>query len=239
MRLRRVVLLAHRWVGLLLGVQVVFWMASGAVMSWLSLKEVRGETTAPIELPPRLEARQYASPGGIIAQWPEATEVRLRTFSGALYYEAIAPSGRALFDPFTGEPKPPLDEAAVKRIAQRAYVGDPTIHSAILLSTPPPEYKGPTPVWQVRFSTADGMRLYISPDTGEVLKRRNNQWRLFDFFWMLHIMDYDERENFNHPLIRIASATGLAFALTGVWLVGFRLLDGRYRVGGSGSNENS
>ena len=38
---------------------------------------------------------------------------------------------------------------------------------------------------------------YISATTGSVLERRNDTWRWWDFFWMLHIMDYDERENVN------------------------------------------
>ena len=42
---------------------------------------------------------------------------------------------------------------------------------------------------------------------------------MFDFVWMLHIMDYDERSDANNALLRIASATGLLFAVTGVWLL--------------------
>jgi hypothetical protein len=33
---------------------------------------------------------------------------------------------------------------------------------------------------------------------------------------MLHIMDFDTRDNFNHPLLQIASALGLVIALSGV-----------------------
>ena len=53
-------------------------------------------------------------------------------------------------------------------------------------------------------------------------------WRFYDFFWMLHIMDYRGRDNFNNPLLRAFALTGLAFALSGVTLVGFRLHSGRY-----------
>jgi hypothetical protein len=44
-------------------------------------------------------------------------------------------------------------------------------------------------------------------------------WRVFDFFWMLHIMDYGERENFNSPLLITASVVGWVLAVTGIWLV--------------------
>ena len=37
--------------------------------------------------------------------------------------------------------------------------------------------------------------------------------------WMLHIMDYDERQDAHHPLLIGAQITGLTFALTGAWLL--------------------
>ena len=33
---------AHKWVGLILGIQIFFWMLGGVVMSWLPINEVRG-----------------------------------------------------------------------------------------------------------------------------------------------------------------------------------------------------
>ena len=61
--------------------------------------------------------------------------------------------------------------------------------------------------------------MYFSPDTGELLARRHNLWRGFDFLWMLHIMDYETRDDVNNLLLRAASVTGLLFALAGIWLL--------------------
>ena len=44
-------------------------------------------------------------------------------------------------------------------------------------------------------------------------------WRVFDFVWMLHIMDYDERDDFNHPLLLITAGTALLFVFTGLWML--------------------
>jgi len=60
------------------------------------------------------------------------------------------------------------------------------------------------------------VNLYIEPWTGELLARRTQGWRIFDFLWTLHIMDFDTRDNFNHPLLQAASALGLVIALSGV-----------------------
>jgi len=36
---------------------------------------------------------------------------------------------------------------------------------------------------------------------------------------MLHIMDYDEREDFNHPLLYLTALAALLFSLSGVVLI--------------------
>jgi Na(+)-translocating NADH:ubiquinone oxidoreductase F subunit len=82
-------------------------------------------------------------------------------------------------------------------------------------------------VWRVDFSDADETSVYVSSVSGAVLEHRNSTWRLFDIFWMLHIMDYSERTNFNNPLLVSSAVGGLWMALTGVWLLltSFRMAD--------------
>ncbi len=81
------------------------------------------------------------------------------------------------------------------------------------------------PVWRVDFSTPESLRLYVDPWTAEIVARRTARWRLFDFLWMLHIMDFSERDDFNTPLLQVAAALGLIVALSGVifWAITARL----------------
>ena len=72
------------------------------------------------------------------------------------------------------------------------------------------------PLWRVDFEGSEPVSLYLHPWTGELLARRTDRWRVFDFLWMLHIMDFDTRDDFNHPLLQIAAALGLIIALSGV-----------------------
>ena len=55
--------------------------------------------------------------------------------------------------------------------------------------------------------------------TGELVSRRHDLWRTFDFVWMFHIMDYDDRQDVNNILIRIFTWMGVATAATGGWLL--------------------
>lgn len=82
-------------------------------------------------------------------------------------------------------------------------------------------------MWQVRFDDGRDTTLYVSERNGQVVARRTDIWRLYDFFWMLHIMDYRERVDFNHPLLVAASAVALALAATGIWLLFYRVRLGR------------
>lgn len=222
-RIKRWVRFVHRWLAVLIGGQVLLWLASGVVMSWFPIDVVRGEDTAPVVISPAIAARNYASPGGVIAQMDdEVIELRLRTIGGRLVYEAIARKGRALFDPATGNRIQQLDEAGARQAAQLAYIGDGEIEAVSWQTQRPSEYRGTMPVWRADFDDADRTRLYISPATGEVASRRTRIWRVYDFFWMLHIMDYEAREDFNNPLLRATAVCALLFALTGVALAVFR-----------------
>jgi hypothetical protein len=95
----------------------------------------------------------------------------------------------------------------------------------------PPEARGLTaPVWQLRFQDQENTVFYLHASTGQLLKVRTDRWRLFDFVWMLHIMDYQEREDFNHGLLIASSALALLFSISGVVLLCFsrkRLRPGR------------
>src|SRR3546814_3701261 len=81
------------------------------------------------------------------------------------------------------------------------------------------------PIWRVPFEDGEGTTLYVSGQDGRVLERRNDTWRIFDFVWMLHIMDYTGRQDFNNPLVIMAGSGGLWIALSGFWLLvtSFRL----------------
>jgi len=229
MTFKRVLQKAHRWLGLLLFIQVTLWMASGVVMSWFPIELVRGETTALDPYATELQPHALASPGGIIAQVDGATSVALQMMGTAPVYIVEGSDGLSVFDANTGAPRPALDERGARLAAQRDFLGEGDVVDASLLDNPLPEYLGPRPVWRVAFDDPDATRLYLSPVTGEVLARRNRIWRLYDFFWMLHIMDYDGRTDFNNPLLKAASATGLLFALSGAGLVLNRIASGRYR----------
>ncbi len=222
----------HLWAGLLLGLQVLLWMSSGIIMSWFHIDDVRGTTRAADIAPSPIVLSAGDAPiGQLIASRSDIADLRLsQRPTGAYFTLTLVDGSTELLDAQNLQSLMPLPEAAIKAAANADYTGTAALKSLTLLETTPKEYRKETPVWQAQFSDRRQTRLYIDPVTGDIKSRRNAIWRLYDFFWMLHIMDYQERENFNNPLLKAASATGFTFALSGLCLVWFRFRSGRYRL---------
>jgi uncharacterized iron-regulated membrane protein len=228
MRFRQFIQSLHRWLGLALAIQIVIWMSSGVVMSLLPIEHVRGENMVAYHAPTDLKVQNYFPPAGVLAEVGGAREATLKSWLGREVYVVTGANGKAMFDADTGDRLSPISEADARRAALADFAGEDGIDRAILLNSPPRESGRDVPLWRVEFTDENQTRLYISPETGDVVARRNRVWRFYDFFWMLHIMDYKDRDNFNNPLIRTFAITGLMFALSGLALVIFRIESGRY-----------
>ena len=217
----------HKWVGLVIAIQFVLWMASGVVMSLLDAKKVAGREFRI------MPAAAPAWPGTVMPVDAVLAKSRAQVMnisSGWLLdrpvYQLANDKATWMVDAVKGNPVA-LDEGLAMRIAQASYSGSGTPASARLLKYTPETRKHKEPVWRIDFNDADDTTVYVSANSGKVLEHRNSTWRLFDFFWMLHIMDYVERENFNNNLLVTSAVGGLFMALTGVWLLvtSFRLAE--------------
>jgi uncharacterized iron-regulated membrane protein len=220
MQFRRFVRQAHRWLGLLIGLQVLLWVSGGVVMSVLRLDEVRGEHQAAKVQRPALDAAAPLVPLAEVLQAPRAgavTAATLTTLLGRPVYRLETAGGPELVDAASGATLSPLSGDLARAVALADYAGDGALLGLDWVETPALEYRGrDLPLWRARFADTRDTTLYIAPGTGQVVARRNDLWRLFDFMWMLHIMDYEEREDFNHPLLIVAAVTALLFTLTGL-----------------------
>ena len=112
---------------------------------------------------------------------------------------------------------PPMTEEEAVAAAKLALINPPEFLSADLIQTAPNEYRsGDLPAWKIDF--ADATTLYLDPQTAKVHAVRTTKWRIFDFFWMLHIMDYDDRDDFNSQLLIIAATFGVLTSISGLAL---------------------
>ncbi|MEW9797272.1 PepSY domain-containing protein [Alteromonas sp. CYL-A6] len=216
----------HNWLGLILALQILLWFLSGLIMSVLPIEEVRGE-----HLKKHISANwsdAAVSPADVLSDYPGETPLRLSSrlllTNGLLTAEPVysvrSNDRNVNVSAITGETLAPLTATTVSALAMAQYTGPGTAVSVQLLDALPQEVHALTPpLWQVQMDDAQNSRFYLDPDTGMVTRVRTDNWRLFDFFWMLHIMDYDERSDINNPLLISFSASALLFTLTGLVLL--------------------
>lgn len=210
----------HKYLGWILLLQLLCWFGSGLVMSLLPISEVRGEhLRQALPLP---DWTQAISPAALAQQHPQH-QLKLSQQGSTPVYQFSTDREQLYYSALTAEALPPLTQAQIKTLAQRQYQGSTEIQQIQRLQHAPFEVRHlAAPLWQVQFADAAGSSFYLEEYTGKVLSVRTNNWRLFDFVWMLHIMDYQDREDFNHPLLIVFSATALLFTLTGALLLPWR-----------------
>ncbi len=217
----------HKWIGLLIGIQLVLWMCSGLVMSVLDSERVRGAEFRvakkaglpawPLDTLPT-EAVLAAAPLPVHA-------VTTGWLVDRPIYKLASEQGVKMVDAHHGQPVE-LSAELAQKLAAASYTGPGRAQAAELVDRSLETRAHEGRVWRVPFSDDGDTTVYLSQQ-GDVLEHRNNTWRLFDIFWMLHIMDYSWRKDFNNPLVIGSAVGGLWLALSGIWLLmtSFRLAE--------------
>lgn len=235
MTMKKSMYLAHRWVGLVVGLQLLAWSVGGFVFSILDIESVRGSldaarvSGAPIAIEDvaitPAQAIETAADAGWDVHDISSVELRRRMDVPIYVVSCGSTEQKIVVDARTGGLAQPITKIDAKRVALEDFRDEADVLTVELLDGEPPiEFRGGLmPVYRVTLDHLKQPHLYISPMTGEVLKRRNKLWRIFDFFWMLHVMDYRGRDNFNHWLLTGASALAILTSVSGLVLWSYRL----------------
>ena len=209
----------HKWLGLFIGLQVVIWSLSGLYMTVVHIDTIHGDHLVRPAPAKTANATALKDPLATVAA-NRAQGVRLVWVRDRPAYALRTERGEKLVDAVSGTPLKVLSEGEIRAIAKSTYTGTDAIASAALITQIPAEIRGrKPPLWRVEFAQWNKPTLYFSPTTGELVSRRHELWRIFDFVWMLHIMDYDERENVNNTLLRVFTWGAVLMASSGIWLL--------------------
>ncbi len=207
----------HKWLALLVGIQLILWIVSGIVFSFIDHEKVSGEFIYKKDQNSRIN--QVANFVEILSDYPAATEVSQIILLGQSAFKLTVDNKVLLLDTRTKKPIE-ITEHLVKQIADRNYYGSGERVQVNLVNELSDENRGfSLPVWQVIYDDEFETHLYFSEITGEIQGIRTSSWCTFDFFMMLHFMDYGQRGDFNHGLIIIAAIVLLLFSLSGILLI--------------------
>jgi uncharacterized iron-regulated membrane protein len=216
----------HKWVALVVGVQVLGWVLGGLIMTAIPIERVRGEqhiavpVLAPIDLKRLVPLDKQLA---LADQTDIASATLKNTPRGPVWVLKSAAGSEGWWNAYTGENIDEIGAADARRFALMAYKGAGKLERVDYEETAPKEAQVSGPLWRASFADDEHSRLYLDSFTGEVLSRRSSLWGLYDFFYQIHIMNFGATRTYNHPVIVTAAAASLFIVLTGFVLLWIRV----------------
>lgn len=228
---------SHRWLGVLLGIQFLLWTIGGLYFSWSNMDEVHGDfqnKNAPL-----LSSNiSLVSPTMVldtikkVHRVDSVVSIQLIEILGKPFYQVRCISAihnetnhehdmhamNHLANAETGALRGPLTKEEAIEVAKMRFNGEPKVTSVEYLTgtNGHHEYReNPLPAYAITFEHPSKTTVYIASELGTVQKFRNNKWRIFDFLWMLHTMDYESRDYIGNWLLKAFSIFGLITVMSG------------------------
>ena len=166
----------HKYISLIVSVQLLLWTISGIYFSFNKIENVRGEQY-------RIE-NKAPSPN-------QKEQTKMLSTEGA---EKIVSLKTTLT---------PIQSMLIEEEARGS------------------EFRGRNlPLYKVISENENGKKInvYVDPFSGDVSAIRSLQWRIWDFMWGIHIMDWVERDNIDNLWLKIFSFIALFTSLSGIIL---------------------
>ncbi|WP_286829929.1 MULTISPECIES: PepSY domain-containing protein [Kordiimonas] len=216
----------HKWLGVLIGLQVLIWSVSGLVIAITPRSVVEGAPVLHRTHP--VSAVSPAVLSEVVSQY-RPIFLQLRQLGKRTILSAVFSDGhRERYDASTGAQLGPVSEPYVRTVAADYLADDATITAVRFRNDRPFGYPGPLPVWEVWSSSESTPTLYANAETGEILFYATARTQIYEFFKRLHMMDYTDRQ-MNNRLVVICSAVASLFCVTGLALLPYRIRRGKGR----------
>lgn len=210
----------HKWLGYILVIQIFAWLLGGLFMSAMPLEKVHGKHLANRQLEnPFTHADYTASLDRIITNVPQPQQINYSHFLNTPIITVTGAHRTYSFNGTTGDALLAPTKSQIIANAQAHLLIEAQVTQAKKLATSFREAGYKENIWQVNFDDLLSTTLYFNADNGNLITVRSDIWRVFDFFWMLHIMDYDKREDFNNPLLISFAISSVFFGFTGALLL--------------------
>ena len=167
----------HKYVGLLISIQLLLWTVSGLYFSFNKIEKIRGD-------------HYYREVD------------KSNTSAGLDTVEMISKNN------------------AFSIILEKTFL-TPLELEVISESKKGSEYRGRNlPLYKVIAKNIEDtyINVYQNPYSGEILSIRSQSWRIWDFMWGIHIMDWVERDNINNIFLKFFSSLALITSISGIFL---------------------
>lgn len=216
---------------LFIGLQFAIWAVSGVYMVYFDIHYIHGDSLVKNKQPVIDSSNVVLTFTDVINQFPKAEQLRLGQLLSTPVYRFVLEGKQHLLDARSGKLIDGVDESQAKLIALSEFTGAKDIQDISLITENPPFELSARrlPAWRVDFAGISAPTLYISSLTGEVVTKRHSFWRIFDWMWRLHIMDYDDGVDINNVFLSIIGMLALLATISGLILTYHHVLRARIR----------
>ena len=217
----------HKWLSLVVGIQLLIWIGTGLYFNLMDHKKASGNTQrVHVEHEVGVLDSRFFPLSDLQTQAP--IEVDLLWILNRPYYQLVYEKGEhsyqvrrsQLFDAISGAPFT-LNKNQALTIARRSYSGMGVLSEARFLQPPfSDDVKQQNPLWQIKANDKYNTVIYLDGVNGRVARHVTDDVRLKDLMMKLHFMDYFNTGGFNHWLIIVFALGTLILSVTGVtWLI--------------------
>lgn len=215
----------HKWLMLFVGVQFVIWSITGAYMVFFDIDYIHGDSLVINHQTKIVPNDIQYSLKNLLNDYPQAEQISVGTFINQNVYRFSVAGKKMLIDATNGRLLSPLNKQDGQAAASHYYSGDGQIRETELLIDNPPFELNPRalPAWRVNFDDFGSPSIYVSAQSGQLVGKRHEFWRLFDWMFRFHIMDYGDDEEIDNMLLFWITLIGILACIFGLILVYFRV----------------
>ena len=229
----------HKWLSLLVGLQLFIWIATGLYFNLMDHKKASGRQYQQHgQQNVVFDKNNLLEPQKILQQQVSSQSLKLISLLAQPYYLLTRqqslyrhlPNHYLLINAYSGEPVV-IDQSMAITLASATYSGPGKVSSALKLSPPIADIpKEKNQVWQVNFADDINTSVYLDAGSGQFIRHSNDDKRFADIFFMLHFMDYASKGNFNNWQIIVFAIFTAFLSLTGlIWTIELAF-NGQYKL---------
>ena len=201
----------HKYLSLIISVQLLLWTISGIYFAFNKIELVRGEQYIIEDNPSALDIESLnisSNTKGIevfkrLNQWIVKVEMN----AGFKYQDLL---GNEVYE---------LSPNQAIEVVKLKTTLSPIDVIKINESSARSEFRGRSlPIYKIKTNSSDDSNVYVDVMSGKIVAIRSDSWRVWDFLWGAHIIDYRQRDNINNILLKIFSILALLSSLSGIAL---------------------
>ena len=201
----------HKYLSLIISIQLLLWTISGIYFAFNKIELVRGEQYIIKDKPSSIEINNLNISSNVknieifkrLNQWVEKLEMD----AGFKYQDLL---GNEVYE---------LSPNQAIEVVKLKTTLSPIDAIKINESSARSEFRGRSlPIYKIKTDSSDDTNVYVDVMSGKIVAIRSDSWRVWDFLWGAHIIDYRERDNINNILLKIFSVLALFSSLSGIAL---------------------